>query len=197
MGPGAALRRYGEEREGQAFVWPVVVRLLAFVRPHWQRVALALLLTLISSALTLAAPYLIKVALDQNIAHGDLAGLSRTSLLTAGVFIGIYVATAGQNYLISWVGQRILATLRQRLFAHLQVLSLGYHDRHIVGVTISRVINDVSVINDLLSQGLVMLIGDTVVLVGIIVVMLSLSPRLALYTFVIIPLMLLLTFFFA
>jgi ABC-type multidrug transport system fused ATPase/permease subunit len=87
--------------------------------------------------------------------------------------------------------------LRERLFRHLQVLSLGYHDRHIIGVTISRVINDVSVINDLLSQGLVMLIGDTVVLVGIVIVMLSLSPRLALLTFIVIPLMLILTSLFS
>jgi ABC-type multidrug transport system fused ATPase/permease subunit len=197
MGPGGALRRFGEERDGQAFVWPVVVRLLAFVRPHAGRIALALALTLIGSGLTLATPYLVKVALDENIVRGDAAGLRQTALLMVAAFAGIYVTSAGQSYLIAWVGQRVLATLRERLFRHLQALSLGYHDRHIVGVTISRVISDVSVINDLLSQGLVVLIGDTVVLVGIVVVMLSMSPRLALLTFLVLPLMLLLTAVFA
>ena len=197
MGPGGVLRRHGEEIDGQAFVWPVVVRLLAYVRPHWRRMLLALLLMLIASGLTLAMPYLIKVAIDEHIARGDLAGLSRIALLATGAFIGIYVASAGQRYLIAWVGQRVLATLRERLFRHLQALPLGYHDRHIVGVTISRVISDVSVINDLLSQGLVVLIGDTVVLVGIVVVMLSMSPRLALLTFLVLPLMLLITALFA
>jgi ABC-type multidrug transport system fused ATPase/permease subunit len=74
---------------------------------------------------------------------------------------------------------------------------LGYHTTHIVGVTISRVINDVAVINELLSQGLVTLVGDTLVLTGIIGVMLSMSPRLALLTFSVLPLMLLATWLFA
>ena len=91
----------------------------------------------------------------------------------------------------------MLATLRDQLFRHLQALPLGYHDTHIVGVTISRVINDVAVINDLLSQGLVTLIGDSLLLVGIIVVMLSMSPRLALLAFSVLPLMVLATLLFA
>ena len=80
---------------------------------------------------------------------------------------------------------------------HLQVLSLGYHSRHIVGVTISRVIGDVAVINELLSQGLITLVGDLLVLIGIITVMLVLSPSLALLTFSTIPLMLVATYFFS
>ena len=197
MGPRGALHSFGEAREGQAFAWPVVVRLLAFVRPYWQRLLLALTLMLIASGLTLLTPYLIKVAIDDYIIGGDLAGLSRIALLTAGAFVGIYAASAGQRYLIAWVGQRVLATLRERLFRHLQQLPLGYHDRHIVGVTISRVINDVGVINELLSQGLVVVIGDTVLLVGIVVVMLTMSPRLALLAFLVLPLMALITVLFA
>ena len=59
----------------------------------------------------------------------------------------------------------MLATLREQLFHHLQALPLGYHDTHIVGVTVSRVINDVAVINELLSQGLITLVGDALLLV--------------------------------
>ncbi|MGB5049992.1 MAG: ABC transporter ATP-binding protein, partial [Caldilineaceae bacterium] len=76
-------------------------------------------------------------------------------------------------------------------------LSLGYHDKHIIGVTISRVISDVSVINELLSQGLITLVGDVLVLVGTIAVMLTMSPRLALITFSVIPLMLIATKLFS
>ncbi|MEE8385495.1 MAG: ABC transporter ATP-binding protein, partial [Dehalococcoidia bacterium] len=108
-----------------------------------------------------------------------------------------YAVTAGQRYTLSWVSQRVLATLRAQLFRHLQVLSLGYHDTHIVGVTISRVINDVAVINQLLSEGLITFVGDLLVLVGIIVVMLSMSPRLALLSFSVLPLMVLATALFA
>jgi ABC-type multidrug transport system fused ATPase/permease subunit len=197
MGPRGALHSFGEEAKGRAFDKRIVVRLLGFVRPYWRRMAAALALTLIASALTLTTPYLIKIAIDQHIATGDAAGLGQIALLTAGAFVGIYLATAGQSYLLAWVGQQVLATLRARLFRHLQALPLGYHDTHIVGVTISWVINDVAVINDLLSQGLVSLIGDTLVLVGIVVVMFSMSPRLALLSFIVLPLMVLATMLFA
>ncbi len=196
MGPGHALERFGsDEVEGRAFNARVVTRFLAYLRPHWQRVAF--ILTIIGAGLALASPYLLKVAIDVYIAGGDIAGLPRIALLMAGTFVGVYLTSAGQQYLLAWVGQRVLTTLRAHLFRHLQILPLGYHDTHIVGVTISRVINDVSVINDLLSQGLVTLVSDTLVLGGIIVVMLSMSPRLALITFSVLPLMFLATLLFA
>ena len=103
----------------------------------------------------------------------------------------------GQQYLLGWTSQRVLADVRETMMRHLQALSLSYHDRTIIGVTVSRVINDVAVINDLLTQGLISLIGDTLVLVGIIIIMLTMSPRLALLTFAVLPLMMLATYLFS
>ncbi len=197
MGPRGALHRFGEASdEGRVFDRRIVLRLLVFLQPHWKRMAAAFLLMLVASALTLAAPYLVKVAIDQPIAQEDAAGLARIALLITATFAGLYVTSAGQRYLLSWVGQRVLATFRSQLFTHLQDLSLGYHDTHIIGVTISRVISDVGVINELLSQGLITLIGDAVLLAGIVLVMVSMSPRLALLTFAVLPLMLLATVLF-
>jgi ABC-type multidrug transport system fused ATPase/permease subunit len=189
MGPRGAIRQFGQEEEGKLFDGRLLVRMLAFLRPYRRRMVLAMLLMLVATGLTLLTPYLMKVAFDDNIALGDMAGLQRTGLVLAAAFLGLYLATAGQRYLLSWVGQRVLTDMRAALFRHLQRLGLGYHDTHIVGVTVSRVINDVAVINELLSQGLVTLIGDLLVLAGIIVVMLSMSPRLALLTFAVLPLM--------
>ena len=197
VGPGQALRGFGEPADKERIDGRVILRLLQFLLPHWRRMAVAGVLMLLSSGLSLAAPYLTKVAIDQNIAGGDTAGLLRTALLMTGSFVGLYVTTAAQQYLLSWVGQRILFTLRAKLFRHLQELSLGYHDTHIIGVTISRVINDVSVINDLLSQGLITLVSDVLVLGGVVVVMISMSPRLALFSFAVLPLMALATTLFA
>ena len=197
LGPRGAIQSFGEEAAGRAFDRRVVFRLLAYLRPHWRRMAAAFALMLVASALTLAAPFLIKLAIDQNIASGDVTGLARIVLLLAGVFVGIYLTSSAQQYLLSWVGQQVLTTLRAQLFRHLQALPLGYHDTHIVGVTISRVINDVAVINELLSQGLITLVGDMLVLAGIITVMLSMNLRLALLTFSVLPLMLLATWLFA
>ncbi|MBI4789732.1 MAG: ABC transporter ATP-binding protein, partial [Chloroflexi bacterium] len=197
MGPRGAIQQFGEDAETHALDRRIIARLLGYLRPHWQRMVAAILLMLISSALTLAAPYIIKIAIDQHIAQGDVTGLTSVALALAGTFVGIFLAGAGQQYLLSWVGQQVLQSLRAQLFRHLQKLSLGYHDTHIVGVTISRVIGDVAVINDLLSQGLITLLGDLVVLVGIVAVMLSMSTSLALYTFSVLPLMVLATWIFA
>jgi ABC-type multidrug transport system fused ATPase/permease subunit len=197
LGPRGAIAGFGQEEEGRAFNGRVVIRLLAFLRPHWLRMVAAFSLMLVASALTLAAPYLMKVAIDQYISQWNVPGLTRTGALLAVVFVGIYLASAGQDYLLSWVGQRVLATLRSKLFRHLQELPLGFHDTNIVGVTISRVISDVAVINELLSQGLITLVGDTFILAGILVVMFSMSPRLALLTFSVLPLMAVATYLFA
>ena len=185
------------EADGKAFDGQVVGRLLTYLRPHRAKMLAAFVLMLVVTGLTLGIPLLLKVAIDQYIAAKDLSGLARISVIMAVMFLMLFGAASGQRFLLSWVGQRVLATLRGQLMRHLQALSLGYHNRHIVGVTISRVISDVAVINELLSQGLITLIGDVLVLVGIIAVMLALSPSLALLTFSTIPLMLLVTYLFS
>ena len=199
MGPRSAIESFGDGTdEGRhLFDRHLVIRLLAYLRPYSRRMAAAFGLTLATTALSLVSPYLTKVAIDRYITLGDAGGLARIAALMLAALVGLFLASAGQQYVLSWVGQRVLAALRDQLFRHLQALPLGYHDTHIVGVTISRVINDVGVINELLSQGLVTLIGDSLLLVGIIAVMVSMSPRLALLAFSVLPLMLLATFLFA
>ncbi len=196
-GPQSLLRNMANEADGKAFDGQVVGRLLAYLRPHRAKMVVAFLLMLVVTGLTLGIPLLLKVAIDRFIAASNANGLAQVSIIMAVMFLALFGAASGQRYLLSWVGQRVLATLREELMRHLQALSLGYHNQHIVGVTISRVISDVAVINELLSQGLITLIGDLLILIGIIVVMLALSPSLALITFSIIPLMLLATYFFS
>lgn len=198
IGPRNAIQDFGVPQKDASFFNREVVReMLQFLRPYRGRMILALLLMLVVTGLTLLIPYLIKIAIDTYISAGIRQGLGRIVLFIALSYVGLYGATAGQNFILSWVAQRVLADLRQALFDHLQKLSLGYHDNHLVGVTVSRVINDVAVINDLLTQGIIELIGDMLVLTGIIVVMLSLSPKLALYCFIVLPLMVLATYWFS
>jgi ATP-binding cassette subfamily B multidrug efflux pump len=197
MGPQGAISKFGEDTDARAFDLKIALRLLGYLRPYWRRVTVGIFLTLVSSALTLAAPYIIKVAIDSYISQGDLSGLTRIALVLAAVFVGTFLSDSAMQYLLSWVGQKVLADLRSQLFVQLQLLSMNYHDTHIVGVTISRVIGDVAVINDLLSQGLITVFGDMVVLVGIIGVMITIDARLALYAFAVIPLMIFATWLFA
>ncbi len=198
-GPRGLLRRLGQEDEekGRAVDMRIIGRLLVFLKPHWRSMVGASVLMIVSSGLGLLVPYLMKIAIDDYMTQGDLAGLDRIALITAGTFVGIYAVTAAQQYLLSKTGQRVLGDMRAQLVSHLQVIHLGYHDTHIIGVTLSRVFSDVGVINDLLSQGLISIIGDLLTLVGIVVVMVSMSPRLALLSFSVIPLMVLATSIYA
>ena len=198
-GPGGILRSFGEEEEelGRAFDPHVVGRLLGFLKPHWHKMVLASVLTAISSLLGLVVPYLVKVAIDEHITVGDIPGLDRIAVITLVAFIGLYVSSAIQQYILSLTGQQVLGEMRSKLVHHLQDLHLGYHDTHIIGVTISRVFSDVGVINDLLSQGLITVISDILTLVGIVIVMVSMSPRLALLSFTVVPLMVGATMVFA
>lgn len=199
MGPRGALEGYGgtNREDSGRFNPQVIKRLLSYLRPHRLKMAAALALTLGESGLTLLTPYLTKVAIDQYIVPKNAQGLWQIALVLTASFVALFFVSAGQRYLLSWVGQKALAKMRADLFRHLQRLQLGYHDNHIVGVTVSRVMNDVAEINELLSQGLITLIGDIIVLIGIVVIMLSMSPRLALITFTVLPLILLATWLFS
>jgi len=199
MGPRGALEDFGskEVEQGALFNRRVVQRMLGYLKPYRWQMLLAFILTLGQTGLTLLTPYLFKVAIDGYIKNGDIAGLSQVALGLAAAFVGLYIASAGQSFLLTWVAQNVLANLRSQLFRHLQALHIGYHDNHIVGVTVSRLINDVAEINDLLSQGIITLLGDLLTLVGIIIVMFTMSPRLALLTFTVLPLMFLATYLFS
>lgn len=175
----------------------VIWHMLVFVRPYALQMLGAFAAMLAVSGFTLLAPFLVKLAIDGPILGGDLDGLNEIVLALFGAFVGLYLASMAQRYLLSWVGQRVLADLRSALFRHLQEMPLSYHDNHIIGVTISRVISDVGVINQLLSQGLITLTGDSLLLAGIVIVMLSLNAQLALVTFSIIPIIVLATMVFA
>ncbi len=198
IGPRSALSQFGSADQDQKRVnGKVFFRLLGYLIPYKLHIGLAFLLTLVESGLTLLTPYLIKVALDEYITQNDIDGLLLISLQIGFSFLAVFIVSSLQRYLVSWVSQRLLAKLRQDLFNHLQYLHLGYHDRRFFGVTVSRVINDVAEINELISHGVITLLGDLIVLAGIIVIMLLMDTRLALITFTIIPLMLLATWLFS
>jgi ABC-type multidrug transport system fused ATPase/permease subunit len=199
MGPRSAIENFGSNdlHNGNKINFNVITRLIAYLQPYRWKMLVALLLTISQSGLTLLSPYLIKIAIDQYITPKHIDGLMTIGIQIGVSFLLLFIVSAGQQYLISWVGQRVLATLRNDLFCHLQRIHLGYHDKHIVGVTVSRVINDVAEINELLSQGVITLIGDLLVLIGIIIVMFSMSPQLALLTFIVLPLMFFSTWLFS
>jgi ABC-type multidrug transport system fused ATPase/permease subunit len=163
--------------------------LFSLTRPYGRRTVLALAALLAAVATGLAPPYLAKLAIDDGIRGRDLEflGWIVAAFIAAGVLN--WVATAGQTYLTSWVGERVLTDLRQRLFAHLQRLSLGYYERNRAGAVISRLTNDVEALDRLVTEGVTSLFQNTLTLGGSAVILFFLDWRLALATLAVFPLM--------
>lgn len=172
-------------------------RLLGELRPYRRQIFLALLLIVLGALAQAGGPYLISRAIDQYILRGDRAGLTRTMLLLLAVYAVGAIATRGQIYQVGAIGQQLLASIRARLFDQFQHLPLGYFDRRPIGDLMSRAINDVETLNNLLSQGLTQLLGSLFSLIGIVIAMLLLNWQLALVTYLVIPAILLTTTAFA
>jgi ATP-binding cassette subfamily B protein len=185
-----------EEVLGKAYDARLMRRLLGYLRPYTVQVGVALAAIIGASTLQLAQPYLLKIAIDEHIARGDLAGMAQLSLL----FLIILVASFGlefvQTYTMQMTGQRIMFDLRMRIFGHLQRIDVGFYDRNPVGRLMTRVTSDVDVLNDLFTSGVVAAFGDMFTLVGIMAMLIVMDWRLALVAFSVLPLILLVTQWF-
>jgi ATP-binding cassette subfamily B multidrug efflux pump len=192
MGMFHGYRRVLELDESRAYnQGAVVARLVSYLKPFWPHLSGMLILVVINAISFAAAPFLIGRAIDQFISVGDRAGLARTILLLLGTYVLGLVTMGGQFYLIGWVGQNVLARIREEIFAKIANLSLSYFDRHDAGDLMSRLTNDVDVLNQLLSNGLVQMLSGIFQMIGIVVAMIALNWRLALFSFLIIPIMVL------
>lgn len=187
---------HDEAALGKVYDHSLVKRLLHFVQPYTTRVVIALLLLLAGAGLEQLLPYMTKLAIDEYIEKGDFPGLVK--------IVGFYAILAGivslirisQAILTGWVGERIMYDLRQELFTHIQSLQLSFFDKNPVGRLVTRVTSDVRTLSEIFSSGIVVMIGDLLTLLGIIVAMLILDVKLALVSFIIIPILGMITFFF-
>ncbi len=185
-----------EEALGKAYDAQLMRRLLRYLRPYRWKVVLGVAILLVVAGLELLGPYLTKVALDRAIPDGDLPLLG----VLAGIYLAALVLTFGLGYvqqvLTTWLGQRIMFDLRRQIFGHLQRQSLRYFDRNPVGRLMTRVTNDVEVLNQLFSSGIVTVFGDVFTLIAIIAVMLWMDWKLALVAFAVMPFVVLVAFVF-
>lgn len=185
-----------EEVLGKAYDARLMRRLLGYLRPYTRQVALALAAIIGGSALALAQPWLMKVAIDRYIAQRDLAGLNLIALGFLAVLVGSFVFEFLQTYILQYVGQRIMYDMRMQIYGHLQRVDLQYYDRNPVGRLMTRVTTDVDVLNDLFAAGVVSVFGDVFTLTGIMAVLVSMNWQLALATFSVLPIIVLITQWF-
>jgi ATP-binding cassette subfamily B protein len=158
----------------------VVRRTARLLRPQSRRIVVALLMVLVWTGAMLAGPALVRYGIDQGIREDDGGALDRAVVAYLVVSAVSYVAFRAQILLISQAGEEFLRDLRIRLFHHLQRLSMPFYDREKAGVVVSRMTSDVDSLAELVQYGLLMFVANGLLLVGSLVLLVGLSPPLAL-----------------
>src|SRR5207244_13506921 len=194
-----------DEILGKAYDARLMRRLLGYLRPYRGLVIIALVIILGISVTEAAPPVLAKFIVDNAIAPAvnGLIGVDEgfARLAPLGIaYIAVLLLSSGLRYaqtmLASYVGQKAMYDLRVQLFAHLQSLSLTFFDHNPVGRLMTRITNDIDALIDMVTQGVVAIFGDIVVIGTIAIVLLVLDFRLALVTFAALPLLIWLTMYF-
>src|SRR5579864_7807532 len=183
-------------------------RLLTYIRPYKVEVLIALVLLFVNAALQVIGPLLTQIAIDRYLvptakpshslldpylASDPWRGLTQISFIYLAALIGAMFCDFGEQYLMQWVGQKAMFDLRRQLMGHLQKLDLAFFDRNPVGRLVTRLTTDVDALNELFSSGLLMILGDLLMLSFVIVAMLKLSPGMTAFLLAVMPLVVLVT----
>jgi ABC-type multidrug transport system fused ATPase/permease subunit len=168
----------------------LIKRLLAYMIRYRLNFAIIVSLLLVSSGLGLAGPYILAITIDKYIPNADLSSLYWVSAIYVSIYVASWVVGIIQTYLRFWLGQKLVLDLRMDMFRNLQHLSMSFYDKRHVGRIMSRVTNDVETLNEFLTSGVEIAIGDIFILIGIVAVMFILNTWLALISLAVIPILL-------
>ena len=171
-----------EDAIGKALDGALLRRIFTYVWPYRTLIALSIALLPIAAAIELAQPYLLKKAIDEHIAVKRLAGLDRLGVLYLCALLGQSFAGFAQTYLTQLVGQKAMNDLRVQVHAHVLALSAAFFDRTPLGRLMTRLTSDVEALTEMFASGLVSLVGDFVRLGFILVVIVRIDWRLALFS---------------
>ncbi len=185
-----------EEVLGKAYDARLMRRLWKYTRPYRWIMVLAVFVLVVNAALQTSLAFVTKNGIDNHIMVGVAEGFDRLALLYLAISAVLLIATYVQIYVTMWLGQRVQHDIRMQIFRHLQKLHLGFFDKNPVGRMVTRVTNDVNTLNELFSSGVVSIIGDILMLVFFVGALIYVNWKLALVTFVSIPLLLTVTFIF-
>jgi ATP-binding cassette, subfamily B, multidrug efflux pump len=164
-------------------------RIVGLLRPQRGWVLVALVGVIAAAVLGPLRPRLVQIAIDRYVVPGDLPGLDAFLPLLLGVLLAESFLAFFNGYLTQWIGQKAILGLRTRVFDHLTRQPLAYFDRTPIGRLITRTTSDVESLSDVLSAGVVTILGDLLKLVFIAYFMLVLDWRLALISLTVLPFM--------
>jgi ATP-binding cassette, subfamily B, multidrug efflux pump len=176
-----------DELSGRIYDHRLMMRILRYMRPSRGIVILTTALLILYSLASLAGPFLTRIAIDDYIATGDYPGLVRICLLWFALLVVTGLLQYAQIVLMNLVGQRAMLGLRADIYRHLHRLPVAFFDRNPIGRLMTRATNDVEVLNQMFTQGVVAIFGDIFTLLGIMIVLIVLNPKLALITFAALP----------
>lgn len=197
---------YGYSEEGrQASIGDLQLwrRILQFAAPYKLGLIGAVVISLILTWATLTLPYLVQTAIDQCITATHLSavermtGLSRNAFLYGTIIIGVFFATFCQILVLEWVGQWVMHGVRQSLFRHLLHLDLPFFNTRRTGQLVTRLTNDIQNMNEMFTSVIVTLFNDLLRLLGILVLLFVMNPRLASLMSLFVPVALVITIFFS
>ena len=176
---------YGDNLEERYYDWPLMKRILRYLSPYRKWVALAVCLLLGVSFLQLAGPFLTKIVIDDYIRVSHYEGLDKIAGIYFLVLSLTFCFQYFQTLLMQYTGQKVMMDLRQQVFAHLHEMPFSFFDRNPIGKMITRAVNDVEVLNEMLTSGLILVFSDLFTLVGITIMLFYLDWRLTLIVFII------------
>lgn len=185
-----------DEILGKAYDAQLMRRIVKYLRPYKWQVVLAIILALAVSGLEAVRPYFTKIAVDVYIENGDKIGLLWLTLAFLALLIIRGVVQYYNAYITQKIGQHTIFDIRMELFAHLQKLSLKFYDKNPIGRLITRVTNDVEVLNEMFSSGIVMVFSDVFMIIGIVWFMFTMNWQLALISLSVLPFLFYGTFLF-
>ncbi|MEW6413602.1 MAG: ABC transporter ATP-binding protein [Candidatus Zixiibacteriota bacterium] len=185
-----------EEVLGKAYDARLMRRLWKYSRPYRWIIVLAVSVLVVNAVLQTSLAFVTKNGIDNYIMKGVAEGFEKIALIYMAITAVLLVASYTQIYVTMWLGQRIQHDIRMQIFRHLQRLHLGFFDKNPVGRMVTRVTNDVNTLNELFSSGVVNIIGDILMLVFFVAALVYVNWKLALVTFVSLPLLVLVTFVF-
>lgn len=185
-----------EQNEQKKFDVDTLKRVISLTAPYRTVTLLAISLALVLAPLAIARPFLVQKMIDEHVFVGDIDGLTFWAIVIAGLLVveGVcrYLFIYGSN----WLGQSIIRDLRVRVFSHINSLKLSYFDKTPIGTSTTRTINDIQSINSVFTEGIITILADLLMIVGVLFVMIITSWRLTLICLVTMPFLMLASYIF-
>lgn len=185
-----------KQQNSEAVDTNLIRRLYFFLKPYRWFVVLAIVLTLSASYLGTIRPKLTQIAVDEYIANKDFEGLWWIITLLGGALFGEFILLVFNTYITRWFGQNSLFSLRNTVFKKIQTLNVQYFDKNPIGRLITRTTSDIEALSELLSDGVVAIIGDMFRIIFILYFMFSMNWELSLVTLTVLPILFYATFWF-